>query len=66
MARALAALQRPALHAQTLGFDHPASGERLQFSSPLPADFEAALAELRGITPPALALAGRAPPASRW
>ncbi|KAK9828066.1 hypothetical protein WJX81_007467 [Elliptochloris bilobata] len=66
VSRALAALQRPALHAQTLGFDHPATGERLQFTSLLPADFEAALVELRAVTTPDLALAGRAPPASQW
>jgi 23S rRNA pseudouridine1911/1915/1917 synthase len=31
-------LSRPFLHAELLGFDHPRSGERLQFASPLPAD----------------------------
>ncbi|WP_239254424.1 RluA family pseudouridine synthase [Listeria ilorinensis] len=35
------------LHAAELGFTHPRTGERLHFESPLPADFEAALAELR-------------------
>lgn len=40
-------LGRPALHAQTLGFVHPATGERLQFEAALPADLEAALAVLR-------------------
>jgi 23S rRNA pseudouridine1911/1915/1917 synthase len=29
---------RPWLHAETLGFDHPGSGDRLTFHSPLPAD----------------------------
>lgn len=38
---------RQALHAATLGFDHPASGERLEFSAPLPADMEELLARLR-------------------
>ncbi len=31
-------MERPALHASELGFDHPTSGERLDFSSPIPAD----------------------------
>jgi 23S rRNA pseudouridine1911/1915/1917 synthase len=31
-------LGRPALHAALLGFDHPASGERLRFDAPLPED----------------------------
>ena len=43
-----AAFPRQALHAATLGFDHPVTGERLDFSSPLPADLEALLAALRG------------------
>lgn len=35
------------LHAQTLGFTHPASGEWLEFSAPLPEIFEQTLANLR-------------------
>lgn len=31
---------RQALHAASLGFDHPVTGERLEFTSPLPADLE--------------------------
>lgn len=31
-------LSRPALHAQILGFRHPASGERLRFEAPMPED----------------------------
>lgn len=38
---------RQALHARTLAFDHPASGERVEFATQLPADFEALLALLR-------------------
>ena len=34
------AFERQALHAASLGFCHPVSGENLQFESPLPADFE--------------------------
>lgn len=41
------ALARPALHAATLAFDHPTSGERLEYSCPLPPDFETALDALR-------------------
>jgi 23S rRNA pseudouridine1911/1915/1917 synthase len=35
---ALTALDRPALHAARLVFTHPATGERIRFESPLPAD----------------------------
>ena len=34
----IAAFPRQALHARLLGFIHPATGERLRFESPLPAD----------------------------
>jgi len=33
-------LKRHALHAHSLGFCHPATGEKMQFSSPLPADLK--------------------------
>ncbi|MEX3744565.1 MULTISPECIES: RluA family pseudouridine synthase [Lysinibacillus] len=35
------------LHAGILGFDHPASGEYIQFEAPLPADYEQLLNDLR-------------------
>jgi 23S rRNA pseudouridine1911/1915/1917 synthase len=38
--------KRIALHAATLGFDHPATGERLSFSSPLPDDMASLLRRL--------------------
>jgi 23S rRNA pseudouridine1911/1915/1917 synthase len=38
---------RPFLHAAALAFDHPTSGERCRFESPLPPDLEAALVPLR-------------------
>lgn len=34
------ACPRQALHAQTLGFTHPTTGERMSFSVPYPADFK--------------------------
>jgi 23S rRNA pseudouridine1911/1915/1917 synthase len=37
---------RPFLHAAALAFDHPATGERLDFSSPLPPDLQAVRARL--------------------
>jgi 23S rRNA pseudouridine1911/1915/1917 synthase len=37
---------RTFLHAHALAFDHPATGERVSFSVPLPADLEAVLARL--------------------
>jgi 23S rRNA pseudouridine1911/1915/1917 synthase len=40
------ALGRPFLHAHRLSFDHPRTGERLSFSSPLPPDLVSVLAEL--------------------
>ena len=40
-------LGRQALHATTLAFDHPTTGEPLRFEAPLPEDFGAALAALR-------------------
>jgi len=43
-------LPRQALHAQTLSFDHPVSGKRLSFESPLPADMTAVLDKWRKYT----------------
>jgi 23S rRNA pseudouridine1911/1915/1917 synthase len=40
-------LGRQALHARLLGFVHPATGERLTFTSELPPDMQVALAALR-------------------
>ena len=40
-----AALGRPALHAAELGFEHPRSGERMRFTSPLPDDLIALMAD---------------------
>lgn len=48
---ALRTLGRQALHAAVLGFEHPVTGEKLEFSSPLPADLvrlEVALADMDG------------------
>jgi 23S rRNA pseudouridine1911/1915/1917 synthase len=36
-------LRRPFLHARTLAFDHPATGERLRFDEPLPEELAAVL-----------------------
>ncbi len=41
-------LPRQALHAKSLGFNHPRTKEWLQFDSELPDDFQAALAKWRG------------------
>ena len=40
-------LERQFLHATRLAFDHPATGERVELESPLPADLAAVLARLR-------------------
>ncbi len=45
--RAAESLGRQALHAATLGFRHPISGEDLSFSSPLPLELERLIATLR-------------------
>ena len=42
-----AILSRQALHAWRLSFDHPATGGRLRFEAPVPADLLAVLAPLR-------------------
>ena len=52
--RADARVGRPFLHAAALDFTHPVTGEAMEFSSPLPADLQRALAELaapRSATP---------------
>jgi 23S rRNA pseudouridine1911/1915/1917 synthase len=41
---------RPFLHAADLAFSHPATGERVAFSAPLPADLDAVLQGLRDQT----------------
>jgi len=45
--RPVVAAARPFLHASQLGFDHPGTGDRCRFESPLPPDLEAVLATLR-------------------
>ncbi len=50
LAAIAAKLGRQALHAAVLDFDHPVTGERIRCSSPLPADFQAALDALRALT----------------
>lgn len=41
------AIGRQALHARVLGFDHPATAQRMRFSAEPPEDFQRALAALR-------------------
>ncbi len=43
------AFSRQALHAVVIGFEHPVSGERLKFSSPLPHDMQRLLDVLEAI-----------------
>ena len=40
-------LQRQCLHAKTLGFEHPSTGEIVEFDSELPGDFQQVLGMLR-------------------
>lgn len=46
-AEAAESFPRQALHAATLGFEHPVSGRRLRFETPPPPDFDGLLAALR-------------------
>ena len=55
--RLLEGLDRQALHAASLGFTHPRSGEALRFESPLPEDMERTL---QGATEPLTGAAGPA------
>lgn len=45
--QALRALNRQALHAAVLGFEHPRTGEFLRFENPIPSDLAALLEALR-------------------
>jgi 23S rRNA pseudouridine1911/1915/1917 synthase len=47
---ALRGFRRQALHAEKLGFDHPITGEYLEFDSPRPADQNALIEALRADT----------------
>jgi 23S rRNA-/tRNA-specific pseudouridylate synthase len=47
LAAEIAQLKRQALHAQRLELEHPVSGRRLAWLSPLPRDLERVLASLR-------------------
>jgi len=42
----LSELDHQALHAETIGFTHPATGEKLQFTHPVPPEFAAVLEAL--------------------
>ncbi len=44
-------MRHQALHAHRLAFDHPSTGERIEFASPVPPDFERALQAARARTP---------------
>jgi len=41
-------LARPFLHAARLAFQHPSDGRRMEFESPLPADLQRVLDDVRG------------------
>lgn len=45
---AFSLLPRQALHARTLGFEHPVSGKAMDFEAPLPEDMSACIAKWRG------------------
>ena len=42
-------ISRPALHAESLAFQHPSSGERVIFRAPYPADFQNCLEQLAAL-----------------
>jgi 23S rRNA pseudouridine1911/1915/1917 synthase len=41
---------RQALHARTLGFRHPETGEQMDFEAPIPADMAALFEKWRSLT----------------
>ena len=43
-------MPRQALHARSLGFQHPTTGKEVYFESELPADFQAVLAKWEAYT----------------
>jgi 23S rRNA pseudouridine1911/1915/1917 synthase len=45
--RAVQRLERPFLHAARLAFTHPTDGRRMEFVSPLPADLQAVIDDIR-------------------
>ena len=49
VAAAIAALGRQALHAALLGFEHPKTGEKMQFSAPFPDDIAGLHASLKEV-----------------
>jgi 23S rRNA pseudouridine1911/1915/1917 synthase len=51
MGRDTSGATRPALLAATLGIQHPVTGQRLEWSSAMPADMAALLARLRSQRP---------------
>ena len=50
--RAVQRLERPFLHAARLVFAHPADGRRMEFESPLPADLQSVLDDIRAAQDP--------------
>jgi 23S rRNA pseudouridine1911/1915/1917 synthase len=46
---AMRGMRRQALHAKTLSFEHPISGERIDFEAPVPQDFQALIDALRTV-----------------
>lgn len=54
-ARSTLPLDRPFLHAHTLRFEHPVTGETLSFRAPLPEDLQAVLTHLGIAIPPVVA-----------
>jgi 23S rRNA pseudouridine1911/1915/1917 synthase len=57
----LRGFKRQALHAASLGFDHPRSGQRVKLESPVPSDFARLLEVLREDAREAAAEAARRP-----
>ena len=49
--QAMKGMKRQALHAHTLAFDHPVTGDHLQFEAPLPEDMELLIQALRACGP---------------
>jgi 23S rRNA pseudouridine1911/1915/1917 synthase len=66
LARALSTFPRQALHAAHLRFQHPESGQWLEFTSPVPADMAGLIARLREAYTPAAGAAEQDTGRVRW
>ena len=63
---AVQGFSRPALHARSLGFVHPVTGEHLKFDTHLPDDFQSVLTALQDVGAELAEPVGKVMPSSIW